>query len=113
MPTEVETQTAADVWFACTRYLSGHGVRPVRETLAALVEEAGEAERADQYGVGDIVQGLESRIAELLGKEAALFFPTGTMTQQIALRLWCDRAGRPAVAFHPTCHLEIHEQHAY
>src|SRR5688572_32550380 len=32
---------------------------------------------------------LESRAAELLGKEAALFVPSGTMANQIALLLHC------------------------
>lgn len=39
--------------------------------------------------------------------------PTGTMAQQIALRIWCERRGNQTVAFHPTCHLEIHEQKGY
>ena len=39
--------------------------------------------------------------------------PSGTMAQQIALRIWSDRRGSPTVAFHPTCHLEIHEQKGY
>ncbi len=52
-------------------------------------------------------------MADLLGKEAAVFMPSGTMAQQIALRIWSDRRGSKHVAFHPTCHLEIHEQKAY
>jgi hypothetical protein len=39
----------------------------------------------DLYG-GQIVETLEERVAGLLGKEAAAFFPTGTMAQQVALR---------------------------
>lgn len=39
--------------------------------------------------------------------------PSGTMAQQIALRIWCERAGLQQVAFHPTCHLELHERGAY
>ena len=35
------------------------------------------------------------------------------MAQQIALRIWSDRRGCPNGAFHPTCHLEIHEQKGY
>ena len=35
------------------------------------------------------------------------------MAQQIALRIWADRQRSPTVAFHPTCHLEIHEQKGY
>ena len=59
------------------------------------------------------MERLEGRVAELLGKEAAAFFPSGTMAQQIALRIHCDRAGRRAVAFHPQCHLEVHEEKGY
>src|SRR5262249_27327174 len=50
---------------------------------------------------------------ELLGKEAAVFMPSGTMCQQIAMRIWCDRRGSSRIAFHPTCHLELHEQQGY
>jgi threonine aldolase len=39
--------------------------------------------------------------------------PSGIMAQQIALRVHADRRGRRVVAFHPTCHLEIHEDKAY
>ncbi|MCZ9345693.1 beta-eliminating lyase-related protein, partial [Streptomyces sp. TRM76130] len=42
-------------------------------------------EPADQYGDG-VVAALEERVAALLGTEAAAFFPTGTMAQQVALR---------------------------
>jgi threonine aldolase len=39
--------------------------------------------------------------------------PSGTMAQQIALRIHAGRAAKDTVAFHPTCHLEVHEQKAY
>ena len=35
----------------------------------------------------------QERVAELLGHEAALFLPSGTMCNQIAIRLHCARAG--------------------
>jgi threonine aldolase len=41
----------------------------------------------DQYGEDPTVNRLQQRIAELLGKEAALFVPSGTMANQIALKL--------------------------
>src|SRR5215470_8893911 len=41
----------------------------------------------DQYGEDPTVNRLQERIAALLGKEAALFVPSGTMGNQIALRL--------------------------
>jgi threonine aldolase len=60
-----------------------------------------------------VVEGFERRIAELLGKPAAAVLPSGTMAQQIALRIHCDQRGLSTVAFHPTCHLELHERAGY
>ncbi len=41
----------------------------------------------DQYGEDPTVNCLQERIAELLGKEAALFVPSGTMANQIGLKI--------------------------
>jgi len=41
----------------------------------------------DQYGEDPTVNRLQDRVAELLGKDAALFVPSGTMSNQIALKL--------------------------
>ncbi|MEZ4256546.1 MAG: GntG family PLP-dependent aldolase [Polyangiales bacterium] len=43
----------------------------------------------DVYGEDPSVRALEERSAELLGKEAAIFVPSGTMANQIALMLHC------------------------
>ena len=40
----------------------------------------------DQYGEDPSVNRLQEQVAELLGTEAALFLPSGTMTNQVALR---------------------------
>jgi threonine aldolase len=69
--------------------------------------------QSDVYGTGEALGAFENRIAAALGKEAAAFMPSGTMAQQIALRIWSERTGRGTIAFHPTCHLEIHEARAY
>ena len=41
----------------------------------------------DQYGEDPTVRALQERIAALLGKEAALFVPSGTMANQMGLKL--------------------------
>jgi len=41
----------------------------------------------DQYGEDPSVNRLQERVAALLGKEAALFVPSGTMANQIALKI--------------------------
>ena len=45
----------------------------------------------DQFGEDPSVNRLQHRIAEWLGKEAALFMPTGTMVNQVALRTLTQR----------------------
>jgi threonine aldolase len=96
------------------RFLNAwHGLPDARTRLKSLADTLDERERADRYGEGERLERLERRTAELLGKEAAVFMPSGTMAQQIAMRIWCERGGRATIAFHPTCHLELHEEKGY
>jgi threonine aldolase len=46
----------------------------------------------DVYGEDPTVTALEARVAELFGHEAAVFVPSGTMGNQICLRLVCPPA---------------------
>ncbi|WP_239083533.1 threonine aldolase family protein [Asanoa ishikariensis] len=96
----------------CDRILSGIRPPTMREHLAVLDETGLLDDEPDFYGGGPMAT-LEERVAELLGTEAAVFFPTGTMAQQVALRYGADHSGRDAVALHPLGHLEKHERHAY
>ncbi|WP_373044373.1 threonine aldolase family protein [Vulgatibacter sp.] len=58
----------------------------VTRAPAAMREAMARAEVGDDvYGEDPTVALLERRVAELLGKEAALFFPTGTMANQAAI----------------------------
>ena len=60
--------------------------RPTPGMLAAMMAApVGD----DVYGEDPTVNALESKVAEYLGKEAALFVPSGTMANQIAVRLHC------------------------
>jgi threonine aldolase len=43
----------------------------------------------DVYGEDPTVNALEARVAEVLGKDAAIFVPSGCMANQIAVRLHC------------------------
>ncbi|MGP3923989.1 threonine aldolase family protein [Streptomyces sp. 8N616] len=87
----------------------------IRERLERLTAHARDAydldDWTDAYGDG-VVAEVERRVAELLGTEAAAFFPTGTMAQQVALRCWAGRTGSPAVAIHPLAHPEVWERDA-
>ncbi len=64
----------------------------------------------DRYGERGAVARLESEVAELLGKPAAVMFPSGVMAQQATLRAWCDRSGSRRVALPDLSHLVHHEQ---
>ncbi|MEU7918892.1 threonine aldolase family protein [Micromonospora zamorensis] len=97
---------------ACDRILSGSRPATMRERLADLAAGGDLDGQPDFYGDGPVTT-LEERVAELLGTEAAVFFPTGTMAQQVALRYGAERSGHPTVALHPLGHLEVHERHAY
>jgi threonine aldolase len=53
--------------------------------LLSEMAEAGKIS-ADDYSRGGIVEELEIQFAEMLGKESAVFMPTGTLANHIALR---------------------------
>jgi threonine aldolase len=93
--------------------LHGAGRRAPTAKLRALLDRVDETEEADVYGVGGAVTRLEERVAELLGKEAAVLMPTGSMASQVALRLHADARTTRRVAFHPRAHIEVHERKGY
>jgi threonine aldolase len=97
----------------CDRALGGIGLRTTSDVLAEIASLPAADLEEDWYGDGGAVTVLETEVRELLGKPAAAFMPSGTMAQQIALRIHAERRGRQVVAFHPTSHLELHEDKAY
>ncbi|MGN9776308.1 threonine aldolase family protein [Micromonospora sp. H33] len=97
----------------CDVVLSGARPATVGERLDAMRAALPEDSLPDLYGEGGVVELVEHRIAELLGTEAAVLFPTGTMAQQVALRHGAELTGRDAVALHPLSHPLVHERDAY
>ncbi|WP_053220019.1 threonine aldolase family protein [Virgibacillus senegalensis] len=96
--------------FKPTSYkISGHTPRNVQVLKHALEQVDGEM-LSDLYGKGEVIENFQHKMADFLGKEAAVFFPSGTMAQQIALRIWADEKQVKRVAYHPLSHLEIHEE---
>jgi threonine aldolase len=63
----------------------------VTRPTAGMRRAMAEAEVGDDvYGEDPTVRALEERTAELFGHEAALFVPSGTMGNQIGMRLVCE-----------------------
>lgn len=61
----------------------------------------------DCYGDDPSVRALEHAVAQRLGKDDAVFLPSGTMSNQMAVRLHA-RPGQ-TIACHATAHVRIHE----
>lgn len=61
----------------------------------------------DVYGDDPTVNALEKRSAEILGMEAALFVPSGTFGNQLALFVHCDRGDEVLIG--ENCHIVAHE----
>jgi threonine aldolase len=81
--------------------------RPTPEMRAAMAAaEVGD----DGYGEDPTVRALEERYAALTGKDAAVYVPSGTMANQIALCLLA-RPGT-AVAVGRRAHVVLHEMGA-
>ncbi|HVJ74174.1 MAG TPA: GntG family PLP-dependent aldolase [Casimicrobiaceae bacterium] len=57
-----------------------------RPTAAMRAAMAAAPVGDDQYGEDPTVNALQERVAQMLGKEAAIFLPSGTMANQVALR---------------------------
>src|SRR5688500_6498200 len=61
----------------------------------------------DVYGEDPTVNRLEERAAEIYGKDAALFVPTGTMGNTIAIKLHTEH-GQEVICDH-RCHILNYE----
>lgn len=95
--------------------------QPARSTAETLRELALVAEQElerdsgspDYYGKGALIEDLEQEVASILGKPAALFLPSGTLAQPLALKIYSEHRQSPHIGLHPTSHLLLHEQHGY
>ncbi len=104
----------ATLYRQCRQHFYMHG----RTSIPTLYQDMAEYARhfdvdADRYGQGTFLNDFEAEVARMLGKEAAVFMPSGVMAQQIALRIRADQSKLTRIAYHPTSHLEINEQQGY
>ena len=80
----------------------------VTRPTAAMRRRMCDAEVGDEQQLEDpTVNRLQELVAELLGKDAALFLPSGTMCNQVAFSVHC-RAG-DEILLHETAHPLLYE----
>jgi threonine aldolase len=65
----------------------GDGLELPPSAYAELLARLSKNVKADEYSRGGAVETLEKRFAALLGKEAAVFMPSGTLANHLAVRL--------------------------
>jgi threonine aldolase len=84
----------------------------VTKPTAAMRQAMAEAEVGDAViDIDPTVERLEQKTAEILGQESAVFVPSGSMANQIAVRLHCDRGSE--FICEADCHIYHYEQGAY
>lgn len=97
---------------------SPHPLLPPADTFRQLADfcESNRVSEFDVYGDFDnpetYVRRFERELAHELGKEDAVFMPSGGMAQSIALLIHSEQE-RGTFACHASCHLLIHENNAY
>jgi threonine aldolase len=79
-----------------------HSPEEYARLLASLTANGRVA--ADDYSRGGIVETLEARVASLLGKEAAVWLPTGTLANHLAVRMLAG--GKRRVLVQAESHLQ-------
>lgn len=95
-------------WDRLSDFRSDTVTRPTAGMRRAMAEaEVGD----DVFGEDPTVNRLEERVAELLGKEAAVFVPSGSMSNLIAVRTLC-RPGDEMIC-EAESHIFNNEQSAY
>src|SRR5580692_9511529 len=78
-----------------------------KPTPGMLVAMSAAAVGDDVFGEDPSVNELEGRIAAMFGKEAGLFVPSGTMSNQIAVRIHCR--SQDEILLETTSHINLWE----
>ena len=83
----------------------GDGEPKTPESLAGRLADIASRRgiEADNFSNGGVVRELEERFASLLGKEDAVFMPSGTLANHLAIRMLCS--GKPRAIVQEQSHL--------
>jgi threonine aldolase len=78
-------------------YAFGDGIPLTPDEYARLLGTLAKPDSLDDYSRGGAVEKLEARMASVLGKEAAVWLPTGTLANHLAVRLLAGNKRRVLV----------------
>ena len=88
-------------------YFHGDGLNLSPHEYASVLSEitAGGDVEQDYYSNGGVVEDLEGSMAEILGKERAVFLPTGTLANHLGVRILCETRGGRRILTQAESHL--------
>lgn len=115
MPTALVARSISSFWRSCSSKMSSPKVVDMRSDTVTTPTVAMRAAMADAtvgddvYGDDPTVLSLQNKMAALLGKEAGLFFPTGTMSNLAALMSHAREKG-DEIILGDRSHISIWEQ---
>lgn len=82
---------------------TGDGIAHSAVEYASLLDKLAAQVKPDSYSLGGVVTQLEEKVAAVLGKETAVWLPTGTLANHLAVRILAGEKRR--VLVQKECHL--------
>ena len=83
--------------------------KPNKEMRQAMYNSVDEGVGDDVFGDDELVLDLEARLAMMFGKEKAVFVPSGTMANLIAVSVHCEKRGSEYICGSAS-HITLYEQ---
>lgn len=90
-----------------------HRVVSAADTLSQIHAFIENKQNLGEVSLEHGIAELESQLTEILGFEAASWFPTGVLAQGVAARIHGEQVGNGQLVLHPTSHLLLHEQDSF
>ncbi|WP_074406855.1 threonine aldolase family protein [Aquimarina megaterium] len=98
----------------CNIYISGHKRTTLSEEISLIQHFAkNNGISLDYFSNSDFIHKFQNEVANLLGFKEALFFPTGTMAQQILLKVNAEKTKNKNFGIHEKSHVYAFEDNAY
>lgn len=97
----------------CNKFLNRHKPLTHQQWLRRIEESSELGLEIDFYNNGPAIALLEQKMANILGKEQALFVHKGMVGQHSSLLHWSSQSQYNKIAIHPQSHMQLDEELAY